>query len=130
MIWGILIVIAIAILLPVLFFRFLVFAVEAGFRSHFPLDYLGHLRWIERELANRGFQRTIILAPGSSYPGVMMKNDETGSEIEVSLCAPILSGSKYHIEVLNPATQKSITLPLEESDESKQMLQGFLAMEN
>lgn len=61
---------------------------EAGFRNRFPDDFMMHFGWIISEMETRGYVQSDMMDAGGEYPGILMKNEETGGEMEIRLRAP------------------------------------------
>ena len=99
---------------------------EAGFRNRYPGDFMMHFGWIVSEMETRGYVQTDLMDAGSEYPGLLMKNGETGGEMEIRLRAPLLSDSGYSIIVSNHINHTAIVMQNSVSDENQRLLSKFL----
>jgi len=99
---------------------------EAGFRNRYPDDFMMHFRWIVSEMETRGYVQADMMDAGSEYPGLLMKNGETGGEMEIRLRAPLLSDSGYSIIVSNHINHTAIVMQDMASDENQRLLSKFL----
>ena len=99
---------------------------NASFREKYPYDFEINLRWVIAELKLHGFRTIAEMDAGSGNPGVMMKNHETGTEMEVRLRAPLLSHKKQTIIVVNHSHETAIVMPDDESDINKRLLEKFI----
>jgi hypothetical protein len=100
--------------------------VEAGFRGRFPYDYKMHFSWIISELVKRGYAQAGLMDAGSDYPGMLMRNEETGVEMEIRLRAPLFSDKGYSIIVSNHNDKTAIVMQDNASEENKLFLVKFL----
>jgi len=101
---------------------------EAGFRGRFPFDFKMHLGWIVSEMKSRGYEQADMMDAGSENPGVLMKNMETGNEMEIRLHAPLSSDKEYSIIVSNHDNNTSIVMQDAASDENKKLLVSYLEL--
>ena len=99
---------------------------EAGFRERYPYDFMMHFQWIVSEMETRGYAQVDMMDAGSEYPGLLMKNGETGGEMEIRLRAPLLSDSGYSIIVSNHINHTAIVMQDLSSDENPRLLSKFL----
>lgn len=102
---------------------------EAGFRSRFPFDFKMHLGWIISEMKSKGYEQTDMVDAGSENPGVLMKNTETGNEMEIRLNAPLSSDKGYSIVVSNHGNNTAIVMQDTASEENKKLLRNYLELE-
>ena len=75
--YGMWIWLIIAILLGGLaaFIMFVGVALESGFRSKFPLDFLAHTQWVNRYFEDKGFELVEHNTSVSNYPQSIYKKD-------------------------------------------------------
>jgi hypothetical protein len=99
---------------------------EAGFRNRYPDDFMMHFGWIISEMKTRGYAQSDIMDAGSEYPGLLMKNGETGGEMEIRLRAPLLSDKGYSIIVSNHNNNTAIVMQDSASDDNKRLLSKYL----
>lgn len=99
---------------------------EAGFRDRYPDDFMMHFGWIISEMETRGYAQSDMMDAGSEYPGLLMKNGETGVEMEIRLRAPLLSAKGYSIIVANHFNHTAIVMQDSESDNNKRLLRKYL----
>ena len=99
---------------------------EAGFRNRYPGDFMMHFGWIVSEMETRGYVQANMMDAGSEYPGLLMKNRETGGEMEIRLHAPLLSDKGYSIIVSNHINHTAIVMQDSASDENQRLLRKFL----
>ena len=99
---------------------------EAGFRNRYPDDFMMHFGWIVSEMEKRGYAQADMIDAGSDYPGLLMKNGETGGEMEIRLRAPLLSDSGYSIIVSDHINHTAIVMQDSASDENQRLLSKFL----
>lgn len=99
---------------------------EAGFRNKYPGDFMMHLGWIVSEMETRGYVQANMMDAGSEYPGLLMKNRDTGGEMEIRLRAPLLSDKGYSIIVSNNINHTAIVMQDSASDENQRLLSNFL----
>ena len=83
------------------FFVLMEALVEAAFRGKFPDDFMMHFGWIVSEMKTRGYEQSDVMDAGGENPGVLMKNTENGSEMEIRLRAPLFTSNGYSIVVSN-----------------------------
>ena len=99
---------------------------EAGFRERYPYDFMMHFQWIVSEMETRGYTQAGTMDAGSEYPGLLMKNRETGGEMEIRLHAPLLSDKGYSIIVSNHNNKTAIVMQNSASDANKHLLEKYL----
>lgn len=99
---------------------------EAGFRNRYPDDFMMHFGWIISEMETRGYVQADMMDAGSEYPGLLMKNGETGGEMEIRLRAPLLSDKGYSIIVSNHINHTAIVMQDSASDENQRLLNKYL----
>ena len=99
---------------------------EAGFRNHFPSDFMMNIGWTVSELESRGFRQADMIDAGGDNPGVIMKNPMTDVEMEIRLRAPLLSDKGYSIVVTNHNKKTAIVMQDSASEENKKLLGLFL----
>jgi hypothetical protein len=99
---------------------------EAGFRNRFPDDFMMHFGWIISEMETRGYVQSDMMDAGSEYPGILMKNEETGGEMEIRLHAPLFSEMGYSIIVSNHINHTAIVMQDSPSDDNKRLLSKYL----
>ena len=99
---------------------------EAGFRERYPYDFMMHFQWIVSEMETRGYTQAGTMDAGGDYPGLLMKNGETGGEMEIRLRAPLLSDKGYSIIVANHINNTAIVMQDSASDDNKRLLCKYL----
>jgi hypothetical protein len=99
---------------------------EAGFRERYPYDFMMHFQWIVSEMETRGYAQAGMMDAGGDYPGLLMKNGETGGEMEIRLRAPLLSDKGYSIIVANHINNTAIVMQDSASDDNKRLLCKYL----
>ena len=107
-------------------FWFLEAGMESCFREKYPYDFEMHLEWIIKELESRGYEQTQTIDAGGDYPGVILNNPQTGTEMEVRLRAPLLTTTGYSIVVANHKHKTAIVMQDSASDENKRLLKKYL----
>ena len=76
--------------------------------------------WLLGKLFEAGFRERY------DYPGLLMKNERTGVEMEIRLRAPLLSDKGYSIVVANHDNHTAIVMQDSASDDNKRLLSKFL----
>ena len=99
---------------------------EAGFRERYPYDFMMHFQWIVSEMEARGYAQAGMMDAGGDYPGLLMKNERTGIEMEIRLRAPLLSDKGYSIVVANHNNNTAIVMQDSASDDNKSLLNKYL----
>jgi hypothetical protein len=99
---------------------------EAGFRNHFPSDFMMNIGWIVSELESRGYKQAEMIDAGGDNPGVIMKNSRTDIEMEIRLRAPLLSDKGYSVIVANHSNNTAIVMQNSASEDNKRLLTRFL----
>ena len=99
---------------------------EAGFRERYPYDFMVHFQWIVSEMETRGYAQAGMMDAGGDYPGLLMKNEGTGAEMEIRLRAPLLSDKGYSIVVANHNNNTAIVMQDSASDDNKSLLTKYL----
>ena len=99
---------------------------EAGFRERYPYDFMMHFQWIVSEMESRGYAQAGTMDAGGDYPGLLMKNEGTGVEMEIRLRAPLLSDKGYSIVVANHDNHTAIVMQDSASDDNKSLLNKYL----
>ena len=108
------------------FFWILGKGMESCFREKFPYDFMMHFQWIVSEMKTRGYAQAGMMDAGSDYPGLLMKNEKTGEEMEIRLRAPLLSDKGYSIIVANHNNKTAIVMQDSASDDNKRLLSKYL----
>ena len=108
------------------FFWILGKGMESCFREKFPYDFMMHFQWIVSEMETRGYAQAGMMDAGGDYPGLLMKNERTGVEMEIRLRAPLLSDKGYSIVVANHDNHTAIVMQDSASDENKSLLNKYL----
>lgn len=99
---------------------------EAGFRERYPYDFMMHFQWIISEMEAKGYAQAGTMDAGGDYPGLLMKNERTGGEMEIRLRAPLFSNKGYSIIVANHNNNTAIVMQDSSSDENKRLLEKYL----
>ena len=108
------------------FFWILGKGMESCFREKFPYDFMMHFQWIVSEMETRGYAQAGMTDAGGDYPGLLMKNDGTGVEMEIRLRAPLFSDKGYSIVVANHNNHTAIVMQDSASDDNKRLLSKYL----
>jgi hypothetical protein len=85
-----------------------------------------HFQWIVSEMETRRYAQAGMMHAGGDYPGLLMKNERTGAEMEIRLRAPLLSDKGYSIVVANHDNHTAIVMQDSTSDDNKRLLSKFL----
>ena len=103
---GMWILLIIAILVGGLaaFIMFVGVALEAGFRSKFPLDFLAHTRWVNSYFEDRGYELVGHDTSDSNYPESIYRKDKL--KVVIRLNAPIMTHNPYTITVIVSGEQE------------------------
>ena len=107
-------------------FWFLDAGLQSCFREKYPYDFDINLRWVVSELKSRGYRQAAMMDAGGENPGVIMKNPETGIEMEVRLRAPLFTSKGYSIIVANHSNNTAIVMQDSVSDDNKRLLGKYL----
>jgi hypothetical protein len=99
---------------------------ESCFREKYPYDFEINLGWVIQEMNSHGYRQAAMMDAGSDNPGVIMKNSESGIEMEIRLRAPLLSDKGYSIIVANHSNNTAIVMQDSDSDENKRLLSKYL----
>ena len=86
------------------FIMFVGVALESGFRSKVPLDFLAHTRWVNRYYEDRGFELVGHNTSDSNYPESIYKKDKL--KVVIRLNAPIVTHSPFTITVIVSGEQE------------------------
>ena len=108
------------------FFWILGKGMESCFREKFPYDFMMHFQWIVSEMETRGYAQAGMMDAGGDYPGLLMKNEGTGAEMEIRLRAPLFSDKGYSIIVSNHNNKTAIVMQDSASDDNKRLLSKYL----
>lgn len=107
------------------FIMFVGVALESGFRSKFPLDFLAHTRWVNRYFEDKGFELVEHNTSDSNYPESIFKKDEL--KVVVRLNAPIMTHTPFSITVIvSEEQEKEWTFPAEKDDKILEIFDDFL----
>ena len=85
-----------------------------------------YFQWIVSEMETRGYAQASIMDAGGDYPGLLMKNEGTGVEMDIRLRAPLLSDKGYSIVVANHNNHTAIVMLNSASDDNKRLLSKYL----
>ena len=96
------------------------------FREKYPYGFESNLGWVIKDMKSRGYRQTATMDAGGDYPGVIMKHQESGIEMEIRLRAPLLSDKGYSIVVANHNNHTAIVMQNSASDDNKRLLSKFL----
>ena len=108
------------------FFWILGKGMESCFREKFPYDFMMHFQWIVSEMETRGYAQAGMMDAGGDYPGLLMKNEGIGVEMEIRLRAPLFSDKGYSIVVANHNNHTAIVMQNSASDDNKKLLSKYL----
>lgn len=118
--WWLLIVLLLGII--VAFFFFAAYALEAGFRDKFPLDFIVSIGWVNDFFVQKGFDLLEHRGAGSDYPESVLAKD--GIQVIVRLNAPLLTTKQYSITVfINNGVEKEWTFAVDA--DRKQVFRDF-----
>ncbi len=108
------------------FIMFVGVALESGFRSKFPLDFLAHTRWVNRYFEDKGFELVEHNTSDSNYPESIFKKDEL--KVVVRLNAPIITHTPFTITVIvSEEQEKEWIFPVEKDEKILEMFDDFLS---
>ena len=128
--YGMWIWLIIAILLGGLaaFIMFVGVALESGFRSKFPLDFLAHTQWVNRYFEDKGFELVEHNTSVSNYPQSIYKKDKY--KVVVRLNAPIVTNTPFTITVIVSEEQqeKEWKFPVEKDEKILEMFDDYFSM--
>ena len=127
--YGMWIWLIIAILLGGLaaFIMFVGVALESGFRSKFPLDFLAHTQWVNRYFEDKGFELVEHNTSVSNYPQSIYKKDKY--KVVVRLNAPIVTNTPFTITVIVSEEQqeKEWKFPVEKDEKILEMFDDYFS---
>ncbi len=127
--YGMWIWLIIAILLGGLaaFIMFVGVALESGFRSKFPLDFLAHTQWVNRYFEDKGFELVEHNTSVFNYPQSIYKKDKY--KVVVRLNAPIVTNTPFTITVIVSEEQqeKEWKFPVEKDEKILEMFDDFFS---
>ena len=102
------------------FIAFLGVALEVGFRSNFPLDFLAHTRWVNSYFEDRGYELVGHDTSDSNYPESIYRKDKL--KVVIRLNAPIMTHNPYNITVIVSGEQeKEWNFPVEKDEKILEM---------
>ena len=108
------------------FIMFVGVALESGFRSKFPLDFLAHTRWVNRYFEDKGFELVEHNTSDSNYPESIFKKDEL--KVVVRLNAPIMTHTPFTITVIVSGEQeKEWNFSVEKDDKILKMFDVYFS---
>ena len=125
---GMWILLIIAILVGGLaaFIMFVGVALEAGFRSKFPLDFLAHTRWVNSYFEDRGYELVEHDTSDSNYPESVYRKDKL--KVVIRLNAPIMTHNPYTITVIVSGEQeKEWNFPVEKDEKILEMFDDYFS---
>lgn len=94
------------------FLYFMAYALAAGFRNKFPLDFVSHIGWVNDYFVQKGFTLLEHRGAGSDYPESVFAKDET--QVIVRLNAPLMTTKPQSITVLiNNGVEKEWTFAVD-----------------
>ena len=106
------------------FIMFVGVALESGFRSKFPLDFLAHTQWVNRYFEDRGFELIEHNTSDSNYPQSIYKKDKY--KVIVRLNAPIMAHTPFTITVIvSEEQEKEWNFPIEKDEKILEMFDDF-----
>ena len=106
------------------FIMFLGVALELGFRSKFPLDFLVHTQWVNSFFEDRGFELVEHNMSDSNYPESIFKKDKL--KVAVRLNAPIMTHTPFTISVIvSEEQEKEWKFPVEKDEKILEMFDDY-----
>ena len=109
------------------FIMFVGVALESGFRSKFPLDFLAHTQWVNRYFEDRGFELVGHNTSDSNYPESIYKKDKL--KVVIRLNAPIVTHSSFTITVIFSGEQeKEWNFSVEKDEKILEMFDDYFRM--
>ena len=103
---------------------------EAGmqscFREKYPYDFQMNLGWVIEKMRSLGYEQTMTIDAGGDYPGVIMLNPKSGTEMEIRLRAPLFSNTGNSIIVVNHNNNTAIVMQDSASDDNERLLSKYL----
>ena len=108
------------------FIAFLGVALEAGFRSKFPLDFLAHTRWVNSYFEDRGYELVGHDTSDSNYPESIYRKDKL--KVVIRLNAPIMTHNPYTITVIvSEEREKEWNFPVEKDEKILEMFDDYFS---
>ena len=108
------------------FIAFLGVALEAGFRSKFPLDFLAHTRWVNSYFEDRGYELVGHDTSDSNYPESIYRKDKL--KVVIRLNAPIMTHNPYTITVIvSGEREKEWNFPVEKDEKILEMFDVYFS---
>ena len=109
------------------FIMFVGVALESGFRSKFPLDFLAHTQWVNRYFEDKGFELVEHNTSVSNYPQSIYKKDKY--KVVVRLNAPIVTNTPFTITVIVSEEQqeKEWKFPVEKDEKILEMFDDYFS---
>ena len=86
------------------FIMFIGVALESGFRSKYPLDFLAHTRWVNKYFEDRNFELVGHNTSDSNHPESIYIKDKL--KVVIRLNAPIVTHSSFTITVIVSGEQE------------------------
>lgn len=77
-------------------------------------------------METRGYAQAGMMDAGGDYPGLLMKNEGTGAEMEIRLRAPLFSNTGNSIIVVNHNNNTAIVMQDSASDDNERLLSKYL----
>ena len=106
------------------FIMFAGVALELGFRSKFPLDFLAHTQWVNRYFEDRGYELVGHNTSDSNYPESIYRKDKL--KVVIRLNAPIMTHNPYTITVIVSGEQeKEWNFPVEKDEKILKMFDNY-----
>jgi hypothetical protein len=108
------------------FIVFLGIALEAGFRSKFPLNFLAHTRWVNSYFEDRGYELVGHDTSDSNYPESIYRKDKL--KVVIRLNAPIMTHNPYTITVIvSGEREKEWNFPVEKDEKILEMFDVYFS---
>lgn len=85
------------------FFYFLGVAFEGGMRNKYPIDFVGHIQWVNDYLKEKGFVLTERRNIGGDYPECVFCHE--GQNVIVRLNAPLMTTKPYSMTIIVSGTE-------------------------
>ena len=79
-------------------------------------------------MKSKGYSQNGMIDAGGDNPGVLMKNTETGNEMEIRLRAPLFTSNGYSIVVSNHGSNTAIVMQNTSSEGNKKLLEKYLEL--
>ena len=111
------------------FIMFVGAALESGFRSKFPLDFIAYTQWVNKYFEDKGFELVEHNTSDSNYPESIFKKDKL--KVVVRLNAPIVTNTPFTITVIvSEEQEKEWKFPVEKDEKILEMFDDYFSKYN